>query len=523
MISTMNFKDFILIYTGLVNLVSGNRLKNRIYTDVSSNDIRSCFRRLNGTSSIGCQSSIQGDVGVLIYIDTLEDITQLKDETFAPYTILVNPAVFSDQLLYQLESLGHVSGVILPSVTDPDSRWYGATPPGGYSDDAKCPAGVTHCTDQSPWNTAGSGLMWRNFDFPIFYVKDSNRTEELYQCYQTHNDVTQGLSWPLCSVQMSANMHAAQSSETCIRRTDLQNQLEPTHFCDPLSDVNLHYFVTPRNKSQDSTIDNVIVVTARLDGLTMFDQTEVGFDSPSTGLVTLLATANMVAQTIRQADYHQSVTNILFLLLNGESFDHTGAIRLLYDMEHDSFPKLIKEDDMTKYTDGVQPYLNIDNIAAIIELGQLSNKASDNVYIHSANTDSSDIVEKIKKYASDQGLKSQESSRKSLPPTSIGKFIEQKSDLKAVFISNFDDKYSNQFYHSLYDTAEQHGYSHDQGPEQTLVQHLTRVAVTLARTVVSVATGGDQVSGADKVPAMINDMLQCYNSNNWNVRCNIIC
>ena len=40
------------------------------------------------------------------------------------------------------------------------------------------------------------------------------------------------------------------------------------------------------SKTKSST-DNVLVVTARLDGVTMFDQTEVGFDSPASGSQTM--------------------------------------------------------------------------------------------------------------------------------------------------------------------------------------------------------------------------------------------
>ena len=133
-------------------------------------------------------------------------------------------------------------------------------------------------------------------------------------------------------------MHAAMDSETCVRRSNLQNSLEPPHFCDPLSDVSLHYFATSRGVAEAE--DSVLLVTARLDTLTMFDQTEVGFDSPSTGLVTLLTAAKLVSETMRQKQlqYVAGVDNIMFLLLNGESFDASGSSRLLYDMKHKLFP-----------------------------------------------------------------------------------------------------------------------------------------------------------------------------------------
>ena len=43
-----------------------------------------------------------------------------------------------------------------------------------------------------------------------------------------------------------------------------------------------------------------MVVAARMDALALFDQVEVGFDSPSTGIVTLLATAKLVAKALSE-------------------------------------------------------------------------------------------------------------------------------------------------------------------------------------------------------------------------------
>ena len=45
--------------------------------------------------------------------------------------------------------------------------------------------------------------------------------------------------------------------------------------------------------------DSVILVVARMDALNIFDKEEVGFDSPSTGIVTLLAAANTVARALK--------------------------------------------------------------------------------------------------------------------------------------------------------------------------------------------------------------------------------
>ena len=75
-------------------------------------------------------------------------------------------------------------------------------------------------------------------------------------------------------------------------------------------------------------------------------------------------------------------------------------------------------------------------------------------------------------------------------------------------MTNFDAEYSNTYYHSLYDTAEHHGYNVSLGPEQPLVQHLSKVSLVLARTVLSLTDSDpDSLSGK---PELVNSMLQCY-------------
>ena len=43
---------------------------------------------------------------------------------------------------------------------------------------------------------------------------------------------------------------------------------------------------------------SVVVIMARLDALNIFDKEENGFDSPSTGIVTLIATAEAIKKSL---------------------------------------------------------------------------------------------------------------------------------------------------------------------------------------------------------------------------------
>jgi len=513
------YSTIVMVTAFLSAKVSGTRIKERVYHDIDTNEISACFRRLNGTTSIGCTSARGGNVGVLIYLDTMADIDKLSDVRFSPYIVLVNPAIFSSSLMTHLESTSQVTGVVLPSVSG--GRWEGKVPPEGYSDDSLCPNSETStsdkCNTENPWNIPGSGLMWKSYQFPIFYIQNTTTTDNLYTCYQAYNTLTTGMAWPLCSVQLSSNMHASRDSETCVRRSNMMNNLTPQKFCDPLNDVTLHYFVSSRNRTlengdiTETPPASVLAVTARLDTLNMFDKAELGFDSPTTGIVTLLAAAKMVSQKMATLSYRDGVSNIMFLLINGEAFENTGSSRLVYDMEHGDFPRALNFENTGTLANGTQAQatLNLTNIRSLIELGQLSNRFSNNLYMHTVNNPAGEVGQ-FEKFSRLNNLTTKQSKRTELPPSSAQTFLTSTPSLHTVFLSNFDTTYSNPVYHSVYDTALYHGYNHTLGPTQDIVSHLSKVAVVVAQTVTSLATDQEMEFTTDEVSDLINDLLHCY-------------
>jgi len=490
----------------LINNIQGQKLKDSIYSDIE--EIRPCFRRLNGTGEIGCTSHIGGNVGVVIYLKDMSEVDTIENGDFAPYIVLIDPHIFSGELLNRLKSSGNVNGVILPSVTE--GLWEGHYPKSGYSDDSTCPNDDSQCSSSNPWNPSGSNAMWIDWGFPIFLVQNANATDKLYNCFLDYNNKTP-LSWPLCSMELKANMYGAKDSQTCIRRSNLFN-ITPLTVCDPLSDNNIHYFVSPRNSTTHTNTtkvqseDSVIVVSARLDALALFDQVEVGFDTPATGIVALLATAHLVSEAIKTLKYRVGVENILFLLIHGESFDYIGSSRLVYDMENQAFPFNKSKSDaaQTFYQNGTQSLFSKTNIKSFIELGQLSNsQGSDTVFLHSAN-DPKEVVETLRSNRGD--LPTPEAVNK-IPPSSAQTFL-QHSPIPTVVITNYNREFTNNMYHSIYDNADRHEYQYEQGENQKVVSHISNVAMMVAKTIVKLATGQD-VQMADQ-SVLVNELLHCY-------------
>ena len=426
-----------------VTFSRGQTLKENIYTEIQN--IRPCFRRMNSTNVIGCTSEKGGNVGVLMYVETLADFHRLRElEEFAPFIILVDPYIFNADLLHTFKSSGLVTGVLLPGIKD--GRWKDHYPKEGYSDDSKCPSSSlpnnhAPCPAQSPWNAVGSGTMWENWGFPIFLLENSTFTEQIHSCYTTHN-TGPALAWPLCALELTSNMYAAQDSATCLRRSALFS-ISPVTVCDPLSDENLHYFVRPRDPASSPREEDgsVLVVTARLDALSMFDQVETGFDSPSSGIVTLLAVANIVTQKMKTLSFTGGIKNILFFLIHGESFDFIGSTRLVHDMAQDSFPfNISAEEAREKFPNGSQLPFQLSSIHSVLEVGQVASQGQDTaLHLHTRNSPAAVTAALLKH----KGELRVSEAADSLPPTSAVSFLAARPDIPSVVVTNYRDQFTN--------------------------------------------------------------------------------
>jgi len=517
-------KILVSLLVSFAPLTTGQRIKDSIYTELEG--IRPCFRRLNGTQEIGCTSAIGGNVGVIQYLDNAGDLDGLLQEQFGPFVILLDPAILSGELLHRMRNSGQVVGVILPSVTD--GNWTGRYPKfgngEGYSDDGYCPnpgLGESDCSKDKAWNPSASGTMWEDWGFPIFLIQDADSTASLHQCWSEHNQAP--LSWPLCSVELKGNMYAAKDSQTCIRRSNLFN-ITPLTVCDPLSDSNTVYWARCRNATTPSTESekcqreekdkSVMVVAARMDALALFDQVEVGFDSPSTGIVTLLATAKLVAEALRDSSFKfkAGVENILFLLLQGESFDNIGSSRLVYDMQNGAFPfDLAKAKEEGRLLDnGTQPLLDMSKVKFWIELGQLAPTGA-GLFVHTKGEQG--VVNEVKRQlkANDQGLAVKDTTRVSLPPCSAQSILKKDPNVPSLLLSNYDKEFENKMFHSIYDSAAFHKYNHTSGTSQPVVAQLAKVAEMVADAVISLASEVvPSPGGRQQLPKLVNEMLHCY-------------
>jgi len=499
----------------------GKRIGQSIYTDL--NESAFCFRRTNGTHQMGCSSDPNGNVGIVHLIETDNDKEWLIEKgPHDPYIAMITPKMFQRNTLLQLKNSGKLSGIVLLGVNESFVE-YDLKAPTTYSGDSKCPnrysslyssASEESCGSKSrSWNPNGSGILLEDWSFPIFFIDNSESVRDLLiDCYERNKPVpvsNEPREWPLCAVELKSHMTAAVDTKTCQRRNNLMNPFSPVLICDPLGDQNVYHLNINNEDMSKQRFDDksVLIVSARLDAINLFDKLETGFDSPSLGIVTLLAAVQILNQNERFKV--QDGKNVMFTFFQGESFDYIGSSRMMYDMKNGKFPEEKATSDEPKLQ---WPLIDIESISAHIELGQLFNKDLTNeIFAHTdSKVDDVELLDLVKTEGNNLGLNVKDSNSDVLPPASVQTTLKVSNrSIPAIMLSNFDQSYTNNFYHSLYDNAETFNYDHED-KNSNLVQHLAKISETVAKVVYEKVGDKSQSFEFSADKTLINDLIECY-------------
>ena len=156
-------------------------------------------------------------------------------------SVVLTPKTFTLTILKRLRDSGRVSGVLLLFADTYDEST--TSLPFKYSDDQSCPnrysslyypnEDETNCPENNPWNSAGQGILLENWPFPIVLLKNNDTISFLMEdCYKKFNIPADKVDWPLCAVEIDANMLQSGNSETCLRRSSYQSISGTTNICD---------------------------------------------------------------------------------------------------------------------------------------------------------------------------------------------------------------------------------------------------------------------------------------------------
>ncbi|XP_068111033.1 nicastrin [Hyperolius riggenbachi] len=478
----------------MIGTCQGNSVERKIY--VSLNSTSPCVRLLNATHQIGCQSSRNGDTGIIHVVENEEDLPWvLESGPTPPYMVLLNGNLFNKNTLQKLKDSNRISGIAV--------NFLKPAPPDGFSLDVPCPndgfglysskhgSQYAHCNG-TLWNPLGTGLSYEDFTFPIFLLENKNETEAIKQCYRDHNIPGNGSTpqYPLCAMQLFSHMHAVTNTVTCMRRNSLQTSfsINPEVVCDSLVGYNVWSPVKPINSSGTlAPEDEVVVSAARLDGRSFFWNLAPSAESTVSGLVAQLAAAEALHKV---AESQSLPRNIMFTFFQGEVFDYIGSSRMVYDMERGRFP------------------VKLSNIHSFVELSQVALRNNSILWIHSdpvsrsnatVNKKVQELIQSLKKASEGLNVTLQQVAQSQpLPPASFQRFLKVRH-IPGVVLTDHETAYHNKYYNSMYDTAEAikvdypSKLSKDEALEYVTdtAEALSEVATLLAKTLYTLAGGND--------------------------------
>ena len=204
----------------------------------------------------------------------------------------------------------------------------------------------------------------------------------------------------------------------------------------------------------------------------------------------LLAVASMLSEIDRTVPFKAGISNVMFAFLNGEAFDYIGSSNMVYRMANGTFPPSdetsteIDESGAKNDTDEKEdvnwPKISLDNLKLVLELGQLSlNSNTDSplfAHVHTKFT-RDDLIEALKNDANSHGVTINRATNinRGLPPASLQSILKKKENVPGILISNFDQQYSNNYFHGPYDNFSLLNiYDYSKGVDQKIVEDLSK-------------------------------------------------
>ncbi|KAG0049062.1 hypothetical protein BGZ83_006069 [Gryganskiella cystojenkinii] len=314
--------------------------------------------------------------GVLFRTDSQSDIQNFSGDKslVSKYTIILPYWLLTNDNVNLLRSTHKLAAIIaVVNGTDPVYS-SSARPSGIVSPDTTCPncdfGLYAGSTSQYQWNPNGSGLLFQNYDFPIYALNTMDQRNTM-----SYNAVMQAANtnrfrgynnFPLQALQFHSFMWAAQDAGTCLRKG----------WCSPVGGASV--WATPSVNITSTDNKPIIVVSGAMDSRSLFHDLTMGVESSITSMVTLLAVAEALSRSSVPLDSMQK--HIIYTLFTAEAWGFSGSQRFVQDISTPlnclkpatsgpgcSFPFFANLDFQR---------INPANIKAIIEAGQVGGLGS---------------------------------------------------------------------------------------------------------------------------------------------------
>eukprot|EP00887_Chlorella_sp_A99_P003619 scaffold7.g3619.t1 len=300
---------------GQPQLVSNSKeLQEAMYPRMKGGD--ACVRLLNATGQIGCAAPGGRDaVGTLVRVDALLPAAADYPDGAA---VLLPPALlpaFLGAAQADAALAARVAGVLVEALGPGEAA--------GYSQDAVAPqAEYALYEDRAyAWNPAGTGLSRLDLPFPVFQL-DGETTAQA-RARAAYNAEQKGVRGALHVARMGLEMQAAGNSSACLA----------AQTCLPLGGHSVLAALPPLPAAGAAAVASggasLILALAQADSGAFFHELATGAESSVSGLIALLAAANILGSAPAPGAAYSR--HVVFGALAGEAWGHMGSKRLLWE------------------------------------------------------------------------------------------------------------------------------------------------------------------------------------------------
>ncbi|KAK6154117.1 hypothetical protein DH2020_013756 [Rehmannia glutinosa] len=398
-------------------------LEKSMYTQI---DGFPCVRLLNLSGEIGCSNPGRGNV--------VAPIVRFKNanEFVGPAAILVSLDEFESLLSRHAwpNFARKVAGILVESTTQVQNGIK------GFSPDVKFPqAGFApYRSNNFEWNPAGSGIMWKAYNFPVFLL--SKNSSSILQEVALMNEKTKKAYTKVVSefdLVMQTTKSGTHDSDSCLK--------EGT--CLPLGGYSVWSALPPINISSPLKAKPVVLTMTSMDSASFFRDKNLGAESPISGLIALLAVVDSLS---RLGGLEELNKQLVFVVLTGEAWGYLGSRRFFLESDQQS--------DTMKGLDLAM----IETVVEIGSVGKSYPQGTKTFFAHTAGATSSvNGTLNALQHAQDSLItesimvKTASTSNPGVPPSSLMTFLRKKPQISGLVLEDFDSAFSNEFYHSHLD------------------------------------------------------------------------
>ncbi|KAM0927258.1 hypothetical protein ACQ4PT_003316 [Festuca glaucescens] len=384
-----------------------------------------CVRLLNLSGEIGCANPGHGQIiAPVVRFSSIDQLVQ-------PSAVLLPLDQMSDFFLRvsnHPELYHNVAGVLVES-NGVHSNLLELSPDRKFPQEDFAP----YSNVSQDWNPAGSGIMWKRYDFPAFLLSEES-TQTLRQIADKNEKSNNGYQANVAEFDLVMQTTKAEThdSESCLKAQS----------CLPLGGQSVWASLPPMSNASKHQ-KPVIMVVASQDSASFFRDRSLGADSPISGLIALLTAVDALSHV---HDLSKLKKQLVFAAFDGEAWGYLGSRKFLQEL-----------DEGADSVNGI----NSSMIEQVLEIGSVGKGISEGhplFYAHAARNSSisKKMLDALQSGSDSLGsdnvkVKPAATSNPGVPPSSLMSFMRKHTSTSGVVLEDFDSQFSNRFYHSYLD------------------------------------------------------------------------